>query len=176
MGSTVTLERVIKISWVCVVLQNGVLGKPRPRYTTKNGKAYAYTPKKFQDCETKIAYEYERQDGSFYDACEVTVQIIVCRKQPKSIRRKNVEEISDTLKPDIDNVAKLVLDALNGCAYTDDCQVTSLSIDKHPRRKIDYDCIFLKVDKSTSVPIRRKIWDRLCGLYLKYANKVKANE
>ena len=166
---------MIKISWVCVVLPDGVLGKPRPRYTKKNGKAYAYTPKKFQDCETKIAYEYERQDGSFYDACEVTVQIIVCRKQPKSARKRDTE-IADTIKPDIDNIAKLVLDALNGCAYTDDCLVTSLSIDKMPRRKIEYDCVFIRVQRSSSITVRRKIWDRLYGLYLKYASKVKANE
>ena len=33
-------------------------------------------------------------------------------------------------KPDVDNIAKAVLDALNGIAYDDDKQITSLVIDK----------------------------------------------
>lgn len=33
-------------------------------------------------------------------------------------------------KPDIDNIAKVILDALNGIAYRDDTQVVSLSCQK----------------------------------------------
>ena len=33
-------------------------------------------------------------------------------------------------KPDIDNYAKLVLDAMNGIAYNDDCQVVDLEVRK----------------------------------------------
>ena len=35
-----------------------------------------------------------------------------------------------TLKPDTDNIAKAVCDALNGVAYHDDKQITSLTVDK----------------------------------------------
>ena len=35
-----------------------------------------------------------------------------------------------TLKPDTDNIAKIVCDALNGVAYHDDKQITSLTVDK----------------------------------------------
>ena len=34
-------------------------------------------------------------------------------------------------KPDLDNIAKIVLDSLNGLAYKDDRQVVSLKIEKH---------------------------------------------
>ena len=33
-------------------------------------------------------------------------------------------------KPDVDNIAKVVLDALNGLVYTDDKQVTDLRVRK----------------------------------------------
>ena len=33
-------------------------------------------------------------------------------------------------KPDADNIAKIVLDALNGVAYEDDSQVINLSVQK----------------------------------------------
>ena len=40
-----------------------------------------------------------------------------------------------TRKPDADNVAKSVLDALNGVAWLDDAQVTHLSVRKLERRR-----------------------------------------
>lgn len=39
-------------------------------------------------------------------------------------------EIYPTIKPDTDNIAKSILDSLNGIAYLDDKQVTDLRIRK----------------------------------------------
>lgn len=36
--------------------------------------------------------------------------------------------IVPTVKPDTDNVAKIVLDALNGIAYHDDAQIVQLTV------------------------------------------------
>lgn len=33
-------------------------------------------------------------------------------------------------KPDVDNIAKIICDSLNGIAYADDKQITSLHINK----------------------------------------------
>ncbi len=38
--------------------------------------------------------------------------------------------VSPTKKPDIDNIAKVILDALNKLAFKDDNQITKLSIEK----------------------------------------------
>lgn len=153
-----------------MILKDGVLGKPRPRFTYKNGKRYAYTPKKFQDCESKIGYEYERQGGPFYGTGEVSVSIIVCRRQPKGTP-KRIYEIPDTVRPDLDNIAKIVLDALNGIAYTDDCQVTSIQIDKQPRRKLRYECLFITVNPVSTHGKRRKLWNALKDMFLEFADK-----
>ena len=40
-------------------------------------------------------------------------------------------KVRPTKKPDCDNIAKIVLDALNGIAYYDDSQVVSLVVRKH---------------------------------------------
>jgi len=40
-----------------------------------------------------------------------------------------------TKKPDADNIAKIILDSLNGIAYTDDSQVVNLKIEKHYSEK-----------------------------------------
>lgn len=51
---------------------------------------------------------------------------------PKSRPKKALSE-PDTYKPDVDNIGKVVLDALNGVAYLDDKQVTLLRVRKMPR-------------------------------------------
>ena len=40
------------------------------------------------------------------------------------------DEIKPLTKPDVDNIAKLVLDALNGVAFVDDKQIIELSVKK----------------------------------------------
>ena len=39
-------------------------------------------------------------------------------------------QIQATIKPDLDNIAKAVLDGLNGLAFDDDKQVVSLKVSK----------------------------------------------
>lgn len=36
-----------------------------------------------------------------------------------------------TKRPDVDNISKMILDALNGIAFVDDAQVVSLTVSKH---------------------------------------------
>ena len=53
---------------------------------------------------------------------------------PKSISKKKREEllfsVDYTKKPDVDNIAKAILDSLNGLAYKDDSQVSALLVFK----------------------------------------------
>ena len=49
------------------------------------------------------------------------------KKQVKLIENN---ELFPTVKPDADNISKIILDALNGLAYYDDNQVTDLTIYK----------------------------------------------
>ena len=55
---------------------------------------------------------------------------------PKSTSQKKLtqminREIRPTKKPDIDNIVKVVADALNGIAYADDKQIVSLVVEKY---------------------------------------------
>lgn len=54
---------------------------------------------------------------------------------PKSWSKKKTiaalaGDIRPTGRPDLDNIAKLSLDALNGIAYRDDAQVVALNVSK----------------------------------------------
>lgn len=107
-------------------------GKGRPRFTGKR----TYTPKATADYEKMIRCEYVRQAGK-RDPIEGPVKAVIsCYYQiPKSDNKakrkaKVVGEIPATGKPDLDNVAKAVLDSLNGLAFEDDSQVVSLLVTK----------------------------------------------
>lgn len=71
-----------------------------------------------------------------YAPAPAVVRVCVATRKvlPKSKPKKVILE-RDTFKPDIDNVIKLVLDALNGVAYDDDAQVVSVTGLKHPRER-----------------------------------------
>jgi len=107
------------------------VGKGRPR-VTKNG---TYTPQKTKDYQTlveKIAWS----ETKCYFIDEPLVATILCYYPiPKSMpkyKRKMIEEgtLYPIVKPDLDNVAKAILDALNDIVYKDDNQVVELHIKK----------------------------------------------
>ena len=56
------------------------------------------------------------------------MQLPVLPKKQKELIENN--ELFPTVKPDSDNISKIILDALNGLAYYDDNQVTDLTIYK----------------------------------------------
>lgn len=76
---------------------------------------------------------------------EIEVAIDAYRPLPKGTPRR-VESLPFTAKPDADNIAKAVLDALQGAAYDDDKQVTRLMVTKHGRTRHD--------DERTVVRVR----------------------
>ena len=84
--------------------------KGRPR-VTRSG--HAYTPKATKDAEAAVLAAFQAQGGRMFDGL-LMVSIWV---HTNSARRK-----------DLDNIAKLVTDALNGHAYADDSQIDDLHI------------------------------------------------
>lgn len=107
-------------------------GKARPR-VTMNG---TYTPKKTREYERLVQAEYNRQCKGFsFDGNAIQVEITANFQIPKSKTKKTrVEMLAGTIrptkKPDCDNIAKAILDALNGIAFKDDSQVVGLWVEK----------------------------------------------
>lgn len=108
-----------------------VRGKGRPRFT-RGGDAY--TPKLTRDYEMAIREAFENAPGRPQEPFSgpIAVCIMTYRQLPKSTPKSVISE-QDTHKPDIDNIAKIVLDALNGVAWEDDAQVVSLTVSKLKR-------------------------------------------
>ena len=59
-----------------------------------------------------------------------------------------MESEPDTFKPDIDNVAKAFLDALNGVAYEDDRCVTSIEVRKAHRERIAEEYVIVTIEED----------------------------
>ena len=111
-----------------------IVGKQRPRFNSKQKRTY--TPKKTADYEELIRLEFIRQCKDLiiheYDGA-VKIKIEAYFEPTKSTSKKKYEAmLGDYVlkKPDCDNIAKAVCDALNGLAYKDDSQVCELKISK----------------------------------------------
>lgn len=120
-----------------------VVGKPRPRFTSYGGRVRTFTPKKGETFESLVRVAYQAQGGTMHDGA-VEVEIAYRRPMPKS-RPKGVEREWDSFKPDIDNVAKAVLDALNGVAFADDKCVVSLRAAKLPRVRCQHEELYVRI-------------------------------
>jgi Holliday junction resolvase RusA-like endonuclease len=113
------------------------VGKSRPKFSTVNGHAVAYTPAKTANYETLVRLSYQQQIGCFMFEKDKPLRAIIRAffPIPKSASKKKREQmeagkIRHTKKCDADNIAKACLDALNGIAFYDDSQVCELSISK----------------------------------------------
>jgi Holliday junction resolvase RusA-like endonuclease len=110
------------------------VAKGRPRMM-KSG--IAFTPTKTRNYETlvKELYIIENRDKPMLEG-QLSASIYAYFTIPKSASKKNREkmlewEIRPTKRPDLDNIAKAVLDALNGLAYQDDSQIVALEVCKY---------------------------------------------
>lgn len=107
------------------------VGKQRPRFA----RGRTYTPKKSVDYENLIASQaLSAMCPSLPLETPVAVYIYINHAIPTSYSKKRKEACLNRLerpkKPDLDNVAKSFLDAMNGIVYKDDVQVVSLHVTK----------------------------------------------
>ena len=111
-----------------------IVGKERPRVNMYTGRVY--TPGKTKDYEF-LVQQYFKMKYPIYEMLEgrLSINIIAYLKIPKSTSKAKVEEmlenkISPTKKPDVDNIAKSILDAMNNFVFKDDNQVSKISVEK----------------------------------------------
>lgn len=113
-------------------------GKGRHRAVRRGDHIATYTPRKTKDYEDEVRFCYRQEYGdlmAFAVDDPVSATIIAAFGIPKSSSKKRKVEmmagrVLPTKKPDTDNIAKIVLDALNGLAYPDDKQVVELHVIK----------------------------------------------
>ncbi len=106
--------------------------QPRPRVSTRGGFARAYVPKGHAVHAYRKAVQMAAIDaGMRKQAAPVQVIIDAVFARPKShLTKKGVKASAPALpRPDVDNIAKAVLDAI-GPILGDDTQVSRLVVEK----------------------------------------------
>ena len=121
---------------ITFVVDGAAVPKQRPRISGRR----AYTPKRTKDYEGRVLQEFRSSYEGIYPAfgkdVPVRISIRIVQAVPKSwSKKKRAQAEQGEIVPlgrngDIDNVAKSILDALNGYAYEDDCQVVRLTVSK----------------------------------------------
>lgn len=113
------------------------VGKRRPKFSTVHGYAQAIKPKEDVIYENLVKLSFQQAKPSDYNLFDKAVKmtILACFAIPKSFSKKKQKEalegtIRPLTKPDADNIAKIICDALNDIAYKDDTQIIELTITK----------------------------------------------
>jgi Holliday junction resolvase RusA-like endonuclease len=111
-------------------------GKPQGKDRPRMGRGFVYTTPKTRAYERAIqlvACEAMKGEAIIEDPVSVNIDIFAPIPESWS-NKKKLEAISGlitpTVKPDLDNIAKVVLDSMNKIVYDDDKQVVKLSMSK----------------------------------------------
>jgi Holliday junction resolvase RusA-like endonuclease len=111
-------------------------GKGRPRFSRVGNFTKVYTDKQTLTYEAMIAtFAKQAMGGTEPLKTPVSVFLYVRLPVPQSYPKKRREGCLSGLekpckKPDIDNIAKTYLDAMNGVIFVDDTQVIDLHVKK----------------------------------------------
>jgi len=122
------------------------IAKSRPKFARVGKFVKTYTPKQSLNFEQKVGY-YAAQAlvGMDTQLLDMPVKIIVdfFFSRPKSRQRKKNAGLTlpRTVKPDIDNLAKSILDGLNKVAFRDDAlvycmDIAKFEVDELPRTEV----------------------------------------
>nr|DAI75729.1 MAG TPA: Endodeoxyribonuclease RusA [Caudoviricetes sp.] len=119
----------------CFLIPGKPRGKERPRFNSATKTTY--TPPATVAYERTVKYSYlsSTQAGERMHSGPVRVEIDAVFTVPTAWRvskkkRALAGAVAPENKPDCDNIAKAILDALNGIAYKDDSQVAYLVVRK----------------------------------------------
>jgi len=127
-------------------------GKGRPRFSRVGNFTKVYTDKQTLSYEAMIAF-FAKQAMGVTDLLEtpVSVFLYVRLPVPQSYTKKRREAClggteKPCKKPDIDNIAKTYLDAMNGVIFVDDTQVVDLHVKKLYSDKAGVDVMVMEAE------------------------------
>ena len=115
-------------------------GKAQAKQRPRIGRSgVVYTPKEtlvyenyVKMCYSDYARQFEWLPYENQVKAEIDVLVAVPKSDSKAKKKAKIEgAIRPTVKPDCDNLAKSILDSLNGLAYQDDKQVVELIVKKY---------------------------------------------
>ncbi len=125
-----------------------IIGKGRPRLNSYTGRVY--TPTRTKDYEELVEQyfllkypRYKTLEGRI--KMDIVAHFEIPKSTTKTAKAQMLENtISPTKKPDIDNIVKIILDAMNNIAFKDDTQITKISVEK---KYSESEKVFVKIEE-----------------------------
>jgi Holliday junction resolvase RusA-like endonuclease len=108
-------------------------GKGRPRFVRATGRTYTDQQTTSAEQRVHAAWHAAGRPRLPLGAAALEVELVVDRPQAHIKRDGSLSAAGQRAdwpirKPDADNALKLIMDALNGCAYRDDVDIVSASV------------------------------------------------
>lgn len=155
--------------------------KQRPRATIIGGHARVYSSKDTIMYENYVKSEFQRQCAYYLGTSPIKATIIAYFLPSAELLKYaggNVNCIACMKNKDLDNIAKTILDALNGLAYEDDKQIVELHTEKYyTPQNMEYVTVKLESLEDEYITLEeakekaRK--DKLLERYMALSNKEK---
>lgn len=127
------------------------IGKGRPKFSRRGNFIRTYTPEQTVNYENlvKLSWMQKMAESGEEGKLEGKIHAYIHAyfKIPASVSKKKRAQMLYSgydHKPDADNIAKSILDALNGIAYDDDAQVVSLTVEKTYG---DEECVIVNLEE-----------------------------
>lgn len=126
---------MVKPVGVLFMYQGAPVPKGRPRFRICKGHVMTFTPPKTKEFEKDFARAYQAEHKIMYDKeLPLEVNLLFGMPIPKGTSKTMTQALQKGHKhlkrPDIDNLTKTVLDALNGVAWEDDSQIVKITAEK----------------------------------------------
>jgi Holliday junction resolvase RusA-like endonuclease len=119
---------------ILLVINLEPMAAPRPRAVSIHGRTRSYMPKKYTVWKSQAIQQVKAQYAGQPIDQQVHVEITSIHERPKRLFRKkdSINRIYKPTKPDIDNIAKSVLDVLQDASVIkNDAIVVGLSVFKY---------------------------------------------
>lgn len=117
---------------VTFVIPGIPVGKKRPRFARRGNFVKTYQPADDARRENLVALAYREAAGNLppHDG-PVIISLAAVFVPPQSwSKKRRADPGHKTTKPDLDNIAKSVLDGLNGVAFIDDARIVAINAGK----------------------------------------------
>jgi Holliday junction resolvase RusA-like endonuclease len=109
-----------------IILGNAI-AQGRPRFARRGKFVVTYDPEKSKEWKNEVIRQVVAQ-GAVMLSGALRAEVYFKLKRPKSIPKKVKYH---TKKPDLDNLAKAIFDALGGICYEGDQQIVSMGLMKN---------------------------------------------
>ena len=137
------------------------VGKQRPKFSSRGNFVRAYTQTKTVNYENLVKMSYYNTN-MFRNKLEGAIKatVVAVYPIPESVSKSNKKkmlngELPYIKKPDVDNIAKSIFDALNNIAYNDDNQINEINVKK----------IYGEIPR-TDITLEDSTNDAICPIYL----------